>query len=94
MAQACFQHVKTNYRDEKIMKKRIVYENATSPSTAIPLLQNITTTPTITLVYENGTLQNTTELPMITETVKVIEEYYETVTIRGLKYGDGINVLG
>ncbi|KAL4228027.1 hypothetical protein ACF0H5_013465 [Mactra antiquata] len=81
LAQACFQHVKTSYSDVKVKKKRIEYIPVTDLNT------NLTVTTT------TGTLVNITLAP-INNMTKQIVEYEETVEMKGLKYGNGINVLG
>ncbi|XP_045216876.2 excitatory amino acid transporter-like [Mercenaria mercenaria] len=86
LAQAMFQHVKTSYSDVKVKKKRIQLT---------PLTDNIILNGTI-LINEttgqriNATLTTTAEGNF----TKQIIEYEEMMEVRGLKYGDGINVLG
>lgn len=81
LAQACFQHVKTNYDDVQVKKKRIEYITT-------PLLNTTLQLNTTTGVPVNVTLSPDGNV------TKQIMVYYETVTVRSLKYGNGINVLG
>ena len=82
LAQAMFQHVKTSYRMVNVTKKRFDYVE--TPDNFSELINNTFLT-----------IGNVTVVPTNTSNLtKVIVEYQEEVEDRGLKYGNGINVLG
>ena len=74
-----FQHVKTNYDDVEVKRKRVhmIPANETLNATMLNL-----TTESHLVVTPEGNF------------TRLIEEYTEMVEWRGLKYGNGINVLG
>ena len=87
-----FSHVKTSYDMVNVTKKRHEYfqipDNFSEfiNSTFITI-GNITMVPVI--------IGNSTATPSnISNLTKVVVTYWEEKEVRGLKYGDGINVLG
>ena len=92
LAQAMFSHVKTSYNMVNVTKKRHEYfqipDNFSEfiNSTFITI-GNITMVPVI--------IGNSTATPSnMSNLTKVVVTYWEEKEVRGLKYGDGINVLG
>lgn len=86
LAQACFQHVKTNYADVTVKKKRIQL----NPITDDIILNGTKLVNSTTGKALNASLMTTQDGNF----TKHIIEYEEMATVKGLKYGDGINVLG
>lgn len=82
LAQAMFQHVKTSYRMVNVTRKR--HDYVQTPDNFSELINNTFLT-----------IGNVTVVPTNTSNLtKVIVEYQEEVEVRGLNYGNGINVLG
>ncbi|XP_060551511.1 excitatory amino acid transporter-like [Ruditapes philippinarum] len=86
LAQAMFQHVKTSYSDIEVKKKRIKL---------LPFTDDIILNGTILVNETTGERINATlYTSQDGNFTKQIVEYVEMVEKRGLKYGNGINVLG
>lgn len=82
LAQAMFQHSKTHYKTVNVTKKRFDYVQ--TPDNFSDLINN-------TFV----TIGNVTVAPTNQSNLtKVVVTYQEEMEVRGLKYGNGINVLG
>jgi hypothetical protein len=81
-----FQHVKTSYSDIEVKKKRIKL---------LPFTDDIILNGTILVNETTGERINATlYTSQDGNFTKQIVEYVEMVEKRGLKYGNGINVLG
>ena len=82
LAQACFQHTKTQYYNRKEIRKRLVETNATDVLDGSSFIVNSTTGVPLNISFHT---ENVT---------KMIVQYEVDVEKKGLAYGNGINVLG